>query len=340
MQAIKLKPVIRGEGWPIAPSAAHLDALLPHKYTDYATDPVPNRLNDHCFYQTPDGQWHLWACVCNTPVHHVFEHWQGESPTQSPWRFTGEILRCDRNRGESLVWWKNADFMQAPFIVRENGRWHMVFGGYAAGFNAAGEQTVSYNEMENQICLMTSDDGYHWTRYDNGFEQSRLFAGPGASRDPCLLKVGTQWLIYYTGHLNADAMQEGIFVRTSPDLLHWSEARLAHYIPHDVLRRKAKNQEAFHTNESPLVVERGGCFYLFRSGGYAGDGGGSVSVFRSENPFDFGINTEPLDKYVCNINFHAPEILVDRDGQEYISKIFDPRRGHGIYLAPLTWQPA
>jgi hypothetical protein len=340
MKKAKLKPVVQGDGWPIAPSAAALDKLLPHKYAGYPTDPLLNRINDHTIYQTDDGQWHLWACVGNTPVHYVFCHWQANELTQSPWRFTGRIIRLDRNRGECQVVWKNADMMQSPFVVKENGLWYMVFGGYATGYDSDGHATLDYDSMENQICLMTSPDGYGWTRYDNGLEQSRIFVGPGAARDPCLIKINGLWHIYYCGHRNRHRADEGIYVRTSSDLRAWSEARLTHFIDHDILKRERTNGAKHHTNESPFVVERSGYFYLFRSGGYLGDGGGSASVFRSEDPLDFGVNIDPKEKYVCNINCHAPEIVVDREGREYISKIYDPERGHGIFLEHLTWEPS
>lgn len=331
---MKLKPYIHGDGWIIADNADALDKLLPHKYEGYTTDPVINRINDHTLYQTDDGQWHLWACVGNTPVHYVFCHWQADTITQSPWRFTGRILRVDRNRGECQVVWKNADLMQSPFVVREKGQWCMVFGGYATGYDSDGTPTVDYDAMENQISLMISPDGYEWTRYDNGLEQSRLFAGPGAARDPCLIQIAGLWHIYYCGHRNRNRFDECIYVRTSRDLLHWSAERVVHFIDHDILKAGGNK---YHTNESPFVVERSGYFYLFRSGGYLGDGGGSVSVFRSEDPLDFGVGEDPKKRYVCNVNFHAPEIVVDKEGNEYISRIFDPKRGSKIYLEKLSW---
>ena len=286
---MKRKPCIHGLGWPIATDASALDRLLPHKYTGYATDPLTNRINDHTIYQTDDGQWHLWACVGNTPVHYVFCHWQADAITQSPWRFTGRLLRVDRNRAECQVVWKNADMMQSPFVVKDNGTWFMVFGGYATGYDADGNPTVDYDAMENQICLMTSPDGYAWTRHDNGLEQSRLFVGPGATRDPCLARFNGLWHLHYTGHRNRDRMDECIYVRTSPDLKQWSEARIAHFVEHAILKAEPTALKQFHTNESPFVVKRDGWFYLFRSGGYRGDGGGTVSVWRSEDPLDFGV---------------------------------------------------
>lgn len=322
----KLRPAIQGEGWLIAAPPHQLNDLLPKKAQ---LPKFQNRPNDHTIFRTDDGMWHLWACVMDTYVGYLLCHWTSKDLHASPWRFTGEIFRCDRDSGESLVVWQNQDFIQSPFVVCDGNKWFMFYGGYATGLDRNGTPTIEYVKMENQISLRLSDDGWKWRRYDNGLEQSRVAVGPGAARDVFVAKFNGNWHMYYAGHHGESLDNESIYLRTSRDLISWSNWKLVHHINKEHLTR--------FTCESPTVVERGGYYYLFRSGGYAGDGKGSVAVFRSGNPEDFGTNGAPGERYVCNINFHAPEIFFDERGNEYISKIFDPLRGNGIFIERLQW---
>lgn len=328
------RPVPQGQGWSIAPPPMELEQRLPHKYPRPG-GAILNRPNDHTLFQLDDESWHLWACLDNSPVHFCFAHWEAASLEQSPWTFTGDLIRCDRNAGEAQVVWKDGDFMQSPCYVRDGGRHYMFFSGYATGLDADGNPTVDYAKMENQISLLVSENGRDWERFDNGLEQSRVFVGPGAVRDPMVLRDGDRWLIYYTGHRNQDVLDECIFVRESIDLLHWSDPLVAHFIDHDAL--KARGLDPWHTNESPFVVHRGNWYYLFRSGAGC-ERNGSVRVVASRDPLDFGRSGDGEDRLVGFVDFHAPEVVADREGNEYISKIYDADRGYGIYLERLKWE--
>lgn len=324
-------PVPTGAGWLIAAPPA-LTGLLPRKYDPERPPACQNRPNDHTIFRTDDGVWHLWACIDDCPTKFCLAHWIAPSLTTSPWTFTGELIRPDRNYGESLVVWRNGDFIQSPFYVRDGNRHYLFFGGYATGLDATGMPTAEYGSMENQIAVLLSDDGYAWCRYDNGREQSRVFAGPGAARDPMVLRDDDRWLIYYTGHLDGDPQMECIFVRESQDLLNWSEPDVAHYIDVASLDRPATR----HTNESPFVHRHKGWYYLFRSGGLRPDY--SVEVLVSRDPTNFGRSGDGTAYRLCGCSFHAPEIVIDETGQCFISKIWDRERGHGIYLERLAFR--
>jgi hypothetical protein len=310
--------VLASPWWPIAP-APQLDALLPDLNEDA---PRTNEPNDHTIFQDADGAWHVWACVRHTRVGRLLCHWQARTLTQSPWTFCHDCMRADRAAGESRVAWRNQEFLQSPFVVRHQATWFMFYGGYAGGHDPAGRPTADYNAMENQICLMTSPDGRSWTRHRNADGTSRVFAGPGAVRDPFVTCINGLWHIYYSGHHERNRACAGIYLRTSPDLLHWSDWRVVH---HDPSRRP---DGAPVIPESPVVLERAGQWLLFRTGA-------APNVVSSASPYDFGIGRAPAHGF--DLPAVAPELVRDRDGSEYISTIHTPATGYCIQLARVRW---
>lgn len=322
---MKMKPVVSQSLTLIADNPFSLGNTLPHLVDDEYT----YEINDHTIYKA-GGYYHLLACVRKTPVGRLIAHWKSESLLNSPWVLQDDVIRASREAGESMVDWKNHEFLQSPFVIKDNGLYYMFYGGYASGVNSDGEKTDSYDEMENAICLMRSEDGENWTRYKNSEGLSRVFMGPGAARDPFVTKFGDLWYIYYCGHHNRNRDTEAIYCRTSKDLINWSEWQIVHYIPKE-------SRPANQTCESPVVIFKEGYYYLFRSGGGISEEG-SVSVFRSENPLNFGIEKDEAFKYlVCGINSHAPEIIADENGIEYISRINDPIKKYRIHISPLSW---
>ena len=289
-----------------------------------------NQPNDHTIFRAADGSWHLWACVRRTKVGRLLVHWSADEFSQSPWRLCDDVIRCDRNAGESVVVWMGEEFLQSPFVVFEDGRYYMFYGGYDTGVDPDGNPTTDYSLQEKQTCLMTSPDGLSWTRHKDENGMSRVFVGPGAVRDQCLMKSGDTWYCYYAGHHDRDRSTSGIYVRTSKDLLDWSEYKIAQFDTN----KGAKN----YNPESPFVMERGGVFYMFRTHGRKG----GTYVFRSDDPLDFG-NGDLTGRHLCRLPIIAPEIVVDRNGDEYISTIrvisqaYQATGDYGTWLCRLTW---
>lgn len=322
-----LCPVLDGDWWPIGPKPD----LTAHGLQPPADSARINEPNDHTVFQSADGRWHLWACVRNTAAGRVLCHWEAGEVTQSPWELTGEVIRADREAGESLVEFRGQEFLQSPFVVRENDTYYLFYGGYDTGLGPEGElldPAQDYANAEKQICLMISPDGRRWTRYRNDQGLSRVFMGPGAARDECVVKFGDTWYIYYAGHHDRDRTRGGIYVRTSNDLLHWSDWRIAHFDTDQGERARP------FLAESPVVVERGGFYYLFRTHGK--DSG--TYVFRSNDPLDFG-QGDIGDRAICRLPIIAPEIVIDSHGNEYISRINDGAGNYAIHLCRLRWEP-
>lgn len=326
-QPLKLRPRIDGPWWVIAPKPS-LDDRLPLLSTDYpsAGERERNQPNDHHLFQAADGSWQLWACVRRTPVGRLLVNWEADSLDASPWRLSGRVIRADRDAGESMVEWHGEEFLQSPYVVHENGRYFLFYGGYDTGRDSDGEPTDDYDRVEKQICLMTSSDGHRWERHCDARGRSRVCAGPGAARDECIVRFGDIWYMYYTGHHDRNRNQGAIYVRTSEDLIHWSHWRIA--------EQNTADERPF-IPESPVVVQRGGAYYLFRTHGPRH----GTYVFRSDDPLDFGCGcaTERSPHYVCHLPIIAPEIVTDAGGAEYITRIDDAVHGYRIRMARLTW---
>lgn len=282
---------------------------------------------DHHVFQSADGAWHLWGCIRNTAVGRVLYHWEGESLSEGPWRPTGEYLRADRGAGESLKDIRDEEWLQSPYVVVSGGNYHMFYGGHGTGEDAAGRPVPQGDpRVACQMCLMTSPDGRQWSRHRDARGLSRLFVGPGEARDPCVMRVGNQWVMYHAGYHDDDPALAGFYARTSHDLVAWSEPRLVH-----LDRRHGPGP---WDTECPHVVFRAGYFYLFRTEDYAS---ASTHVLRSRDPFDFGIG-DARDKYVGALSVAAPEVIVDKDGSEYITSNHELR--DGTTISRLRWVPA
>lgn len=324
----KLKPVLEGDWWLIGPPPVQGKNNIPVKVNNNG-DVVPYECVDHHIFQSPDGSWHLWGCVRNTGWGRILYHWTADNLTDSPWEDTGEFIRASQVYGESINGWDNEEWIQSPYFVQENGIYYMFYGGHSTGRNkwgvpAKGNDRNSSFDTECQICLMTSTDGYNWKRHTFADGFSRLFYGPGEARDPCLIKINDVWHMYYTGLEDGDPEKGGMYVRTSDDLLNWSDYKLIH--------RSHRFGSIWWEIECPHVVYRDGYFYLFRTQNY---GKAITHVFRSEDPYNFGTDEDAADKnYIGQIAWAATEIY-NVNGVEFVSSNHDP--AYGTQMSRIKW---
>lgn len=349
----KLKPYIASDWWLIGAAPKDLKPASPEKiaqlvserrrlagrtgkqYDDYG-EILASRLAkiepvDHHIIKGDDGYFHLWGCVRNTEVGRVLYHWRARNLTDSPWEETGQYFRCDFDMGECIDDWYGQEWLQSPYFVKEGGKYYMFYGGHSTGKDKFGNHvsgnppSVGMRKAESQICLMTSDNGVDWVRYRNEDGLSRVFVGPGQTRDPSLIKIGDVWYMYYSGD-EQNHLIGGVFVRTSKDLIHWSDYRLVH---HD-----ATFGATTFEHECPHVVYREGYYYLFVTEDYNDS---KTHVYRSEDPMNFGLTTEESQKmYVGVFAAGAPEIY-EVDGVEYVSSNHNPPLG--TQMAKLGWEP-
>jgi hypothetical protein len=256
---------------------------------------------DFGIWQAADRSWQLWSCIRGTNVGgntRLFYRWEGAALTEPNWTPQGIAMLADPALGET------PGGLQAPYVTRIGDTWHMMYGDW------------------EHICHAVSSDGKTFERVIQPSGMTAMFGeGPGqGTRDPMLFVAPSEYRLYYTAGDGND------FVRTSTDLTSWSE--------HTLVARGGSAGIYCCAAECPFVVqpELGGEFFLFRTQRYGADA--QTSVYRSTDPFDFGIET---DAYLIEtLPLAAPEIL-EFDGQWYIGALRPDLQG--IQLARLSWDP-
>ena len=111
---------------------------------------------------------------------------------------------------------------------------------------------------------------FNWTRHP---ENPMVVDGYDA-RDPFILKVGKEWVMYYTATSEPKGGNHIVACRTSPDLIQWGERKTVFTDP--------SVGKWGGPTESPTVVRRGKFYYLFIG---PRDDYRTTCVYRSDNPF-------------------------------------------------------
>ena len=260
----------------------------------------PWYINDHCFIPDPEGTWHLFGITHEEPAKAWEEdnlaHATSMNLTQFPWRKQPFALSVIEDPwGEVHLW--------APHVVYNDGTYFM--------FYCAGDK----DPTKYKIHLATSADLWRWERH----AENPVVADGFHARDPFIMKVGDEWIMYYTATSDPARGNHVVARQTSTDLIHWSERRIVFTDP--------SVGTGGGPTESPFVVRRGRYYYLFIGprGGYAG-----TDVFQSLDPFHWS-----LESKVGHIPAHAAEVIRDKDGRWYVSHCGWGEGG--VYLAPLYW---
>ncbi len=262
-------------------------------YTSERQQPV-----DFAVWQAADGTWQLWSCIRHTKLGghtRLFHRWEGRSLADPDWSPKGIALLADPAAGEPL------GGLQAPHVVRWRGKYWMAYGDW------------------EHIRLAVSEDGKEFRR---AAEAGRLFGeGPRANtRDPMLLRTRGGWHCYYTAYPGGRGY---VFCRTAEDLLRGSDPVVVSY--------GGVGGEGPYSCECPHVVELApGDYFLFRTQAYGP--GAQTTVYRSENPYLFGIDDD--SRFVAQFNLCAPEV-VSHNGEYHLAAL-EPGLD-GIRVARLRW---
>ena len=255
-------------------------------------------INDHTFIQGRDGLWHLFGITHREPSAPQQERFFAHATATNllgPWTKQRPVLRFDRRQRETVVW--------APYVLEHDGRYWMYYCG-------GGEEHSRF-----KIQLATSTDLWSWQRCA---ENPMVVDGVDA-RDPMVLRVGDQWVMYYTATSAPQGGYHTVCAVTSRDLIHWSDKR-------EVFRSRSLGTYGGDT-ESPFVVDRAGRYSLFvcTNVGY-----NQTAVYESDSPFHWELKDE-----VGRYSAHASEIVHAADGRWYASRAGWGQGG--VYLAELVW---
>ena len=256
-------------------------------------------INDHCFIRGEDGTWHLFGITHIKPFNFKSDpgrnllHATAKSLRQSPWHKEPFAVTADwQHHHEWLLW--------APHVVPYDGRYYM--------FVCAGNR----DGHDYRIHLLTSTNLWQW---DRSLANPLLIDGFDA-RDPNVLRVGSEWVMYYTATDTPEGGHHIVACVRSRDLQHWDRRQVA--FSHD-------RQGTFAgPAESPFVVRRGAAYYLFICDG------GTINIYSSRDPLHW-----MMEDHAGAIQAHASEVVRDVDGKWYISHAGWERGG--LSLAPLLW---
>jgi hypothetical protein len=135
-----------------------------------------------------------------------------------------------------------------------------------------------------------------------------------------------EWYCFYTAHPNMDGKD---FVRTSPDLINWSESNVVAY------GGQAGKGNLWYA-ECPFVVEpETGHYYLFRTQSYGSpDSSPKTSIYHSTDLKNFGLEDDR--GFVGTLEVAAPEIF-KFENRWYIAALMSNL--NGIRVARLDWIP-
>jgi hypothetical protein len=258
---------------------------------------------DFGIWQAADGTWQLWSCIRYTQEPggtRLFYRWQGAHFEDANWTPMGIAWHADTTFGEMQGW------PQAPFVLQSTDGFHLFYGD------------------GNDICEATSADGINFSRYVTPAGTTALYSeGPATNtRDPMVLRVGDHWIAYDSAFPGG---HNGVYARTSTDLVHWSNATL-------VAEGGAASGDGPYSAECPFVIYRPdtGWYYLFRNQIYGANA--QDSVYASRDPMDFGVGDD--SHFVTHLPVAAAEI-VEYQGQTYIAALHDTL--DGIHIARLNW---
>jgi len=288
-------PEIVGDWWPIA---GNPDL---GKYQTDRQQPL-----DFGIWQAADGTWQLWSCVRYTGCGghtRLFYRWEGETLTSRDWRPMGIALEADPNFGET------EGGLQAPFVFRQEDVYYMFYGDWV------------------NICLSISWDGKTFARHLNADGLSGLFAEkPGASsRDPMLMAFRDQYYLYYTG---VPQDKGAIYCRTSTDLFTWNDSV--------VVSSGGIGGDGPASAECAFVtyLPQDFAFYLFRAHPKEGSKDYETSIYRSQNPLDFGVDSDEFR--IGSLPYEVVRVI--KDGPDFYMTALNPDYD-GIRLARMRWVP-
>lgn len=255
-------------------------------------------INDHCFIRADSGTWHLFGITATEPAKPSQERFLLHATAPQllgPWTKHAPVMHVDRAAGETVIW--------APAIVKHDGLYWMFYCGGGR------------SDTQFQIDAATSSDLWTWKRSS----ANPLLVDGYDARDPMVVRVGSQWILYYCATEHPDGGHHVVKAVTSPDLIHWHDR--------SIVFRSLDVGTFGGPTESPFVVARNNRYYLFLC---TNEPYNNTAVYVSDSPFHWN----PKD-VVLRFGAHAAEVVDVGNGKWFISSAGWGQGG--LYLSTLTW---
>ena len=235
----------------------------------------PWYINDHTLIQDEGGRWHvfgIWHAEPAAPLDEtMFLHASADDLAGAQWSVHDPVLHARTELGETHVW--------APHVIRHDGLYWMFYAGGTADHTAY------------RMTLATSRDLFAWTPHE-----PVLFEDGFDARDPMVIHDGTHWLMYYTRNSAPDGGFHQVGVRSSEDLVTWSEPSVAY--------QSTVSGTYGGPTESPFVVRTGHGWILFVCESTQYD---RTLAYYSSDPLHF----EDAGQIDVDLDEHCAEVVTD-----------------------------
>ncbi len=269
----------------------------------FAPEKNGDYVNDHTIVRGPDQKWHLYGITSMTG-----------KPCDERYFVHGvgdDLGAPFKEMGRSI---DKGTLAWAPCVIEKDQNYYMFYG-------------------PSPTSLAVSFDMYEWFGHTVTLQNEPLMA---AHRDHFVLQLDNgKYFMYVSGVYQK---RGAISCFSSDDLLVW---RFEGYAL--TSGEQAPLKPAWGAMESPFVVKKDGCYYLFVTyTDCSNETYNDTLVFCSDDPTRFGeFNGEGEGaKPITRLYAHAPEIL-EADGQWFITTCGwrrkpTPHKG-AVSIAPLEW---
>ena len=264
-------------------------------------------VNDHTVFQDHAGRWHVIGITKATPdIEPDMERYfcHGSGKSLAKGGFEEHDKICDFG---TRAW--------APTVAHNGERYVMLYG-------------------PDLMRAAVSDELTHWRLTPCSVSGCPI---DGNIRDQMIFRLDDDtWLMYSTSLRQGCGM---ISVFVSEDLLNWRFVRYA-------LKTTptAPTRPPWGATESPFVFYLEGYYYLSITYCSEVEDYNNTLIFRSVNPFDFGIYTGDESEPFARLHAHAPEYIFDSEADQwYITSCgwpnerFHPVIPGSVAITELNW---
>ncbi len=268
-------------------------------------------VKDYFVFRNPDdGVYHLLYNI-------------GKAGPRQMWRQPFNEKQFGHASSKDLKKWKIHDYVMpvvpgswesevvsAPYVVKVNDRFYMVYSGFD-------------HKANQRMGLAVSEDLFNWTRVS----EDAVAVGPSWTawresgwadyRDPALLEWKGQWLAFNT--IRDPKGVGGLAISLSKDLINWEH-----------LPREKSILTTWKAPESPVAFKRGDKVYLIASSG------NGRQMWMTDDPLSGQWETIPF-AFPSDGLWSGWEYIVSPEGKEILSAFLWKKNGNFIRFWEVEW---